>query len=140
MIPSRSYIDVTHEEPMEEGEEPVLRKQPNSESIAPPKVRFNGKWPIDERGLPILLVQPPRPEAKQPLAAPMADVVNEYRWCCSGDRGDLDGCDPYIIALKETVDIVVYASTWSCSTSIWRTRRRWRSSTCGPRAQATALG
>ena len=30
MIPSRSYIDVTHEEPMEEGEEPVLRKQPNS--------------------------------------------------------------------------------------------------------------
>jgi hypothetical protein len=62
----------------EEGEEPVLPKQPNSESIAPPKVRFNGKWPIDERGLPILPVQPPRPEAKQPLAAPMADVVKEY--------------------------------------------------------------
>ena len=79
MIPSRSYIDVTHEEPMEEErEEPVLPKQPNSESIAPPKVRFNGKWPIDERGLPILPFQAPRPEAKQSLPAPMADVVNEY--------------------------------------------------------------
>ena len=79
MIPSRSYIDVTHEEPMEEErEEPVLPKQPNSESMAPPKVRFYGKWPSDERGLPIFPFQPPRPEAKQPLPAPMADVVNEY--------------------------------------------------------------
>ena len=56
MIPSRSYIDVTHEEPMEEErEEPVLPKQPNSESMAPPKVRFYGKWPSDERGLPFFL-------------------------------------------------------------------------------------
>eukprot|EP00435_Cladocopium_sp_Y103_P012521 s2780_g3.t1 len=82
MIPSRSYIDVTHEEPHEEErEEPVLPKQPNSESIAPPQVRFNGKWPIDERGLPILPFQPPRPEGKPPLVslpAPMAEVVNEY--------------------------------------------------------------
>ena len=143
MIPSRSYIDVTHEEPMEEeGEEPVLPKQPNSESIAPPKVRFNGKWPIDERGLPILPVQPPRPEAKQPLAAPMADVVKEYNpsSAAAGAAPEIEETSTDVIALKETVDIVVYASTWSCSTSLWRTRRRWRSSTCGARAQATALG
>jgi hypothetical protein len=79
MIPSRSYIEVTHEEPMEEErEEPVLPKQPSSESMAPPKVRFYGKWPSDERGLPFFPFQPPRPEAKQPLPAPMADVLNEY--------------------------------------------------------------
>ena len=62
------------------------------------------------------------------------------RWCCPGDWGDLYGRDPYIIGLKETVDVIVYASTWSCSTSLWRTWRCWRSSTCGARTQATTLG
>ncbi len=54
VVPKRSYIDVTNEEPEEgEVEGPHLPDIPGSETIIPPKVRFMGKFPIAPSGLPI---------------------------------------------------------------------------------------
>ena len=68
MIPKRSYIDVTKEEPEEgEVEGPHLPDIPGSETIIPPKVRFMGKFPIAPSGLPV-----------QSGGDPSAEMVNDY--------------------------------------------------------------